>query len=319
MISGILRRLLPAVTVMLCASLALTAAGCSVSDPEPTPSPEPTVSDEVVVASYGPGVPEVIAALYVASLNASGIPAKGLPPQDLTAAVAAIQSGEADLLAAPASQLTAAVLATDVTVTPSPSPSPTVAESRSLDDEVTKLQTALTSDGISVLAPAAAVDGVMFVMRRGRAGADDITNLSDLARSSETDPVVLAAPTGCADEYTCLGVLTDGYEVAIDEVLVTPWEQVPNALLDRTAAVGQLDTVADDIVGLRVLADDSSLLPPENLVPLLTETKAAAQGPVDRVQAEITTADLREFAGDLATGQDPNQIADSWITLRFGG
>ena len=319
MISGLSRRLLPAVTVMLCTSLVLTVAGCSSTESEPTPSPEPTVPNEVVVASYGPGVPETIAALYVASLNASGIPAKALRPQDLTTAVAAIQSGEADLLAAPASQLTAAVLATDVTATPSPSPSPTVAESGSLDDEVAKLQTALTPDGISVLAPAAAVDGVMFVMRRGRAAANDITNLSDLARSTETDPVALAAPTGCAEEYTCLGVLADGYEVAIDQVLATPWEQVPTSLLDRTAAVGQLDTVADDIVGLRVLADDRSLLPPENLVPLLTETKEAARGPIDRVQAELTTADLREFAGDLAAGQDPNQIADSWITLRFGG
>jgi glycine betaine/choline ABC-type transport system substrate-binding protein len=312
-------RLLRALVVGLCATLPLTAAGCASSEPEPTPSPEPTVASEVVVASYGPGVPETIAALYVASLNASGIPAKALPPQDLEGAVAAIQAGEADLLAAPASELAATVVAAQATATPLPSPSATVAETRSLDDELAKLRSAMTVDGVAVLAPAAAVDGVMFVMRRSRAAADDVTSLSDLAQTTETDPATLAAPSGCADQYTCLGVLADGYEVSVAEVLAAPWEQVPSLLLERTATVGQVDTLADDLVGLRTLVDDRSLLPPQNIVPLLVESKEAARAAIEGVQAELTTADLREFAGDLAAGQDPNQIADSWITLRFGG
>lgn len=321
--SGNATRSLRALLGTLCAVTLMGLVACATDDPEPAPTPSPTVSEELIVASYGSGVPETIAALYVANLNANGIPARSLSTTDLADALAAVRSGKADVLGAPAARLAAKSSATAASSPEAsrstPSSSPTPGESRSLSDELAKLESVAAAAELIVLPPAAAVDGVMFVMRRSRAAAEEVTNLSDLARVTATAPDVLAAPAGCAERYTCLEVLTDGYQIAISEVIQTPWDQVPTSLLQRRAEVGQLGTVATELTGLRILADDQSLLPPENIVPLLRESKEAAGGPIEQVQAELTTVDLREFARDLAAGANPDEIADSWVTLRLVG
>ena len=301
------------------------SVGCSRSEPPPTPDAETSRSadlpSQTTVVATGAGLPQVVAGINAGALNAAGISATVITRDDIPDAVAALERDVADLLIAPIGRLADVVSVNDSESTSASASPTTQPEASNLDETLANLDPALSAQDLTLLAPAQAIDGLVFAVTQARSDSEDLRSLSDLANFSQEQMVQLGAGPGCDSRPSCLPALVDGYAVEIAGVTEAKADKVPALVGDRRVTVGQVQSTDPDIDGLRlaVLQDDRIVSAPQNLVPLISDSVNVPEvaDVINQVQEAITTKDLRDFTAALERGNDPYQVADSWVTTRL--
>ncbi len=182
-----------------------------------------------------------------------------------------------------------------------------------------ELREAFAGIGISVLEAAPAENSNVFVTTSAFAEANDLSTVADL---SGVDNVVLAGPPECETRDTCLVGLQDVYgltNVQFESIgegsarLVALLEgDADLILLFSTDAV-----LADD--QLRALEDPEAMIPPENIVPVVSTEVLDFYGDdlaalLDSISASLTTEVLVGFNERANEGTAPDQIARDFLT-----
>ncbi len=313
-------------TVAVAAVVLFGGCGSMQSEPQSSPTPVPSPTSGIVVGSYGGAAGLMSANVYVASLNASGIPARLRPLPDPAAAVAALSAGRIDVAGLPADSAAAALgagsAAGEFAKAP-PRPSATPAPSATtLEQTMAVLSSAAAESGLSVLDAAEARDGMAFAVRLPFARAGGIDSLSQLADYSQDEPLTLAGPPGCRRDLYCRNVLVSGYGAEIDNVLTTVAGDVSAVVAAGDAGVGQVRSTDPHIDDDRLvlLVDDGSAMPPANIVVLTgpTVVPGPARDTLNRVQGRLTTAELRRMAADAGADMDSAAaVAAAWVATEI--
>jgi osmoprotectant transport system substrate-binding protein len=182
-------------------------------------------------------------------------------------------------------------------------------------------QRAFAPRGITLLTPAPAQDQNGVVVKRDTADRLRLSKVSDL--SAVAGQLVLGGPPECPERPYCLGGLRSTYGLQFRSF-------VP---LDASGpvSVGALDTKVVDVAvlftsdghlsgtGLQLLADDRSLQPPENVVPMVRTDALHRVGPalssaLDQVSARLTTAALVGLNHRVQLDDvDPSRAAADWL------
>jgi osmoprotectant transport system substrate-binding protein len=173
--------------------------------------------------------------------------------------------------------------------------------------------------GVEVLDVAAAQDQNGFVVTTAFSAEEGLGTLSDLAELAPT--LVFGGPPECRDRPFCLPGLEDVYGVEFGEVRSMPSRAATvEALLAGSIDVGMVETTDARlaVAPIRLLADDRSLQPPENLVPLVRgdaldrwgeELRAA----LDETSARLRTQDLVQLNRAVELdGLTPAEAATRW-------
>jgi osmoprotectant transport system substrate-binding protein len=187
-----------------------------------------------------------------------------------------------------------------------------------VDSGLTALREAFEPEGVSVLEPAPAENNQAFVVTSSFAEENGLSSLADLADAGD---LVFAGPPECEGRDTCYQGLVDLY--GLDDVA---FESIQEAAA-RLAALdaGDVDMILlfstdAPLAGeeLVVLEDDESMLPPENITPVIrTEALDAygddLQGLLDRVTEALTTEALQQMNAEASEGRSAGEIAGDWL------
>ena len=181
------------------------------------------------------------------------------------------------------------------------------------------LRATLGGRGIAVLAPAAAEDQNGFAVSKDFATGFQVRELSDLAPIA--GQLTFGGPPECRQRPLCLPGLAEVYGLHFGQVQSMPSRAATvEALLSGHIHVGLLETT-DARLGqapVVLLADDRSLQPPENVVPLVRDDVLDRWGDrlrdaLDAVSARLTTEDLIALNRAVETdGLSPEQAAAEW-------
>lgn len=187
-----------------------------------------------------------------------------------------------------------------------------------VEEGLQSLRDAFADDGIEVLEPAPAENANVFVTTAEFADDNDLTTVADLA---ELDGVTFAGPPECEERDTCYAGLVEVY--GLDDVAFSSVQE-PSARLGALTG-GEVElalffstdaVLADD--SLRVLDDPESIVPPENIVPVLDGAVVDAYGDdlidlLDEISQALTTDALIELNSRAAEGVAPEEIARGWL------
>jgi osmoprotectant transport system substrate-binding protein len=181
------------------------------------------------------------------------------------------------------------------------------------------LRLAMGGRGVTVLAPAAAEDQNGFAVATSFATRSQVQKLSDLAPIA--GQLTFGGPPECPQRPLCLPGLADVYGLRFGEVHNMPSRAATvEALLTGQIDVGLLETT-DARLGqapVVLLADDRSLQPPENVVPLVRDQVLDRwgedlRGALEAVSARLTTEDLSGLNRAVEIdGLSPEQAAARW-------
>ncbi len=278
---------------MVAATLAVTLSGCGLVSPvEPDDPVEPLATVEI--GSDGTSTSELVAALYVAALQASGDPA----------VVVDVMPGTETLAVADNSPMAMPVFAATLLQDYSNDPPPTEAA-----ETITQLATAVGPE-LGVL-QTGAVDGGLVWAADPDSGLASLTELAELPAGSAA-----VAPGFAMTSASGVPALQVAYGA---ELLVQPVEDPAEraaALTEGSVTAAFRRTESIDLDGLTELADPIGVTVPDPLVVVLS-AEFAQQRPdavlvLDAVQQVLTNESLAELAAAAAVdGRDPAILA--WL------
>ncbi|WP_298229438.1 ABC transporter substrate-binding protein [Gryllotalpicola sp.] len=291
-------------------ALAAALAGCASSNPlgdnNPASSPPSTGAPvtSITVGSAAFPESEILAYVYADALQASGVAATVTPNIGARDAyIAALKDGSIDLVPEYTGNLLQYFDAK--------------ATAQSSDDVYTALKTAVPQ-GYEVLDQAAAQDADSYNVTKAFSEKWGVTSLADLKKV--TDPITVAAnPEFQTRPYGIPG-LKSVYGVSATLLPINDGGG-PNtlkALLDGKAQLADIYSTTPSITqnNLVTLADPDHMVLAQNVVPLINSGKAdaAVTQALDKVQANLTTADLIEMNTKSSVGKESAQnIATEWL------
>lgn len=182
------------------------------------------------------------------------------------------------------------------------------------------LADAWKSAGIAVLDPAPAQDKNGVVVRQDTADELGLSKVSDLEGHNG---LTLGGPPECPEREFCLIGLQDVYGLSFAEFkpLDAGGPLTVAALEGDEIQVAILFT-SDGVIAAKrfvLLEDDKGLQPAENLTPVIRQEIIDAYGnnlvdTLNAVSAKLTTAGLSDMNRRIGIdGEDPDQVAESWI------
>jgi osmoprotectant transport system substrate-binding protein len=180
---------------------------------------------------------------------------------------------------------------------------------------------AFAGRGVHVAAPAPGQNRNEIVVTRAFAREHSLATISDLARIDQDSS--FGGPAECLARPLCMIGLEEVYGLSFDafESLDAGGPATVAALAGGEVQVALLFTTNPQI-GIKrfvVLEDDRSLQPPENVVPVLRDERAARLSPaavaaVDAVTQRLTDAALRRLNGSVEIGGlTPADAAAAWL------
>lgn len=281
------------VVAVVASAWAVTFAGCGVVSPVVTEDPvEPLPVIEI--GSDGTGTSDLLAALYVAALDAAGEPAE----------VVAVTPGTETLALGDNSPMAMPVFA--ATWLQEFSTEPATFDTAMT---ITDLATAV-APAIGVLETSAVDGGLVWAVD----AESELVSLTDLAALPAGTPVV--APTFAMTSASGVPALEAAYKAKLAAgPLEHPAERAA-ALADGYAAAAFRRTESIDLEGLNVLTDPVGILTPDPLVVAVSaqfsEERPEAVLVLDAVQHALTNDSLAELAASAAVdGLDPALTA--WL------
>ena len=185
-----------------------------------------------------------------------------------------------------------------------------------------KALTELMADrGVVAGLPAAAQNTNAIVVRAATAARYGLRSIADLARVAPR--LVFGGPPECPGRAYCLPGLKQAYGLRFKAFipLDAGGPLTLQALTEGNVDVALLFSTDPSIPArhLVVLADDRGLQPAENVTPLVTRDVIARYGAglvavLNSVSARLDTLSLRALDALVEIrGQDPRQVADSWL------
>lgn len=309
---------LGAVTFVLAATLAACGGG-SGEDTTATTTTSPTA--DATGAAQGPedgptitvgsfNFPEsvILAEIYAQALESAGYPVEkqlDLGARELI--FPSLQSGEIDLLP----EYVGSALAVGFGVEDVPTDT---------DAAVEMLQQQFQESGVEVLEPSPAQDKNVFVVTREFAEEHDLQTISDLANVE--GEVILGGPPECQDRSTCYAGLQQTY--GLDELQFRTIQEssarfaaLENGDIQVALAFSTLPIIEqNDLVALE---EDQAFIPPENVVPVISQEVAEAYGQefrelLNTVSAAIETETLIELNTQVEVEtQDPAAVARAFL------
>lgn len=187
-----------------------------------------------------------------------------------------------------------------------------------VDAGVDELREAFAEHGVSVLEPAPAQNANTFVVTREFAEEHQVDSVGDLGDVGE---ITFAGPPECEDRATCYAGLTDVY--GLDNVEFVSVQEASARLAALES--GEYDVIllfstdaplaSDELIELE---DDESIIPPENITPVLREQAVDAYGDgltglIDDVTSELTTEVLQQMNAEASEGESAATIAESFL------
>lgn len=179
------------------------------------------------------------------------------------------------------------------------------------------LASLLVDDGLVVLDAAPGENNQAFVVASSQAQAQGWTTLSDLVNASA---LTFAGPPECEERLTCFRGLLEIY--GLTNLTFTSIQEASPRLAALDA--GDVDMIllfstdaplAD--ASYLVLQDDARMLPPENLVPVVSQAALDAHpdaaAVIANVTARLTTEALQQMNAQSAQGQSAEQIARAFL------
>lgn len=273
---------------VVAATLAVALAGCGLVSPvvpDDTAAPLPTIE----IGSDGTDTSELVAALYVAALQAADDPAE----------VVAVTPGTEALAVADNSPMAMPVFAATLLQDYSNDPLPTDATTT-----ITNLATAVAPQ-LGVLRTSS-VDGRLVWASDSDSGLSSLTDLAALPAST-----VVAVPGFGMENAAGLPALQVAYGATLAVKQIDGPSERAAALADGTAAAALFrSTESIELDGLTILEDPIGTATPDPLVVLLS-SEFADQRPdavlvLDAVQKALTDASLAELAASATVdGLDP--------------
>ncbi len=296
--------------------LVVAAAGCGPRGPER--SPEAAVRpDAVTVGSFNFPESGLLAELYAQALENVGIPVARqlhVGPREIMGP--ALEQGLVDLVP----EYLGSALAYLEPDAAEPSLDAASARQR-LSDVLAERELVVLS-----LAPAENQNGV--VVRRDTAERFGLRSISDLAPVA--GELVFGGPPECRERPYCLIGLRNVYGLDFERFvpLDSGGRGTRAALSGGEIDVGLLFTTDGHLAAgdLVLLADDRSLQPAENVVPVARRQMVERYGAtlverLDRVSAQLTTAELSDLNRQMTIEeQDAAVVAARWLAEHgFGG
>ena len=299
-----INRLRPALPVGL-VLVAVLVAGC---DRGHAPPPEDPRRPVVQLASFDFPESELLGQLYGQALGQHGFPVEQVVQLGAREVVApALEQGKVDMV--PEYLGSALNFLNDRDRVATADPALTHA----------RLEQAFAPRGVSVLAFAPAQDRNAFVVSGDLARRNGMEKLSDLAPMAGR--LAIGGPPECPQRPLCLRGLQELYKLRFARFEPMPSRAVTAAALETGEIdVGMIETTDPSLVGadLVQLADDRSLQPADNVVPVVRREVLDAYGPplvrlLNAVSAQLTTAELRRLNLQVAKGQVASQAAEGWL------
>lgn len=188
-----------------------------------------------------------------------------------------------------------------------------------ITQNISLLTPALAPASIVVGEPSAAVNTNAFVMTKARAQELGITSLSDLAAKGQS--LKLGGPSDCETNPFCIPGLQRVYGLDLSTNFVSLDSGVDDALKGGSFDVGVLFSTDPPVTDpeLVVLTDDKTMLPADNIVPVMSETLVAAYGQpfvdlVNKVSAALTTENVAAMnAAYVVDKEDAAAIASAFL------
>jgi osmoprotectant transport system substrate-binding protein len=299
-----INRLRPALAVGLLL-VAVLVTGC---DRGHAPPPEDPRRPTVQLASFDFPESELLGQLYGQALGQHGFPVEQVVQLGAREVVApALEQGKVDMV--PEYLGSALNFLNDRDRVATADPALTHA----------RLEQAFAPRGVSVLAFAPAQDRNAFVVSGDLARRNGMEKLSDLAPMAGR--LAIGGPPECPQRPLCLRGLQELYKLRFARFEPMPSRAVTAAALETGEIdVGMIETTDPSLVGadLVQLADDRSLQPADNVVPVVRREILDAYGPplvrlLNAVSAQLTTAELRRLNLQVAKGQVASHAAEGWL------
>jgi osmoprotectant transport system substrate-binding protein len=175
--------------------------------------------------------------------------------------------------------------------------------------------------GIVAGLPAAAQNANAIVVRPSTASRYRLRSIADLARVAPR--LTFGGPPECPGRAYCLPGLRQSYGLRFKSFIPL---DAGGPLTLQALQAGDIDVAllfsTDPSISARhlvVLADDRRLQPAENITPLVSRDVVARYGAglvaaLNAVSARLDTLTLRALDARVETnGQDPHQVAESWL------
>ncbi|MEX2325080.1 MAG: ABC transporter substrate-binding protein [Nitriliruptoraceae bacterium] len=181
---------------------------------------------------------------------------------------------------------------------------------------------AFAAEGVTALQPAPAENNQAFVVRSDTASASGWATLADLA---DAGPLTFAGPPECEGRDTCYQGLVDTY--GLGNITFEPIQEAAARLAALDA--GDVDMIllfstdaplaSEDYL---VLVDDSGMLPPENITPVIRTAAIDTHGDdvvalLNRVTQALTTDGLQQMNARASEGISAADIAAEWIAANL--
>jgi osmoprotectant transport system substrate-binding protein len=280
--------------------LALTLAGCgddgSSGATDITPNDAPP---ELRVGHFDFAESPLLAELYGQALQAAGVPVRQVEaagPREVLAP--ALEQGEIDLLPEYLGTASGYFGGGDV------------------DTTIGLFRSNLEARGLTALEPSQAQNTNVFVVLAEAGLGPSISDLSDVASTLR-----FGGPTECPDRPLCIGGVEATYGFQFAEFVAQPTLEVTGEALRRNEIeVGLMYStdaaVTDEFL---VLADDKSLQPPENVVPVIRVDALERWGDstirdaLDGVSLALDTESLRDLNRRVAAGESHVEVAADWL------
>ena len=183
------------------------------------------------------------------------------------------------------------------------------------------LATAVAGRGLVTGRPAAAQDGNAIVVTAATAARYQLRTISDLATMARR--LVFGGPPECAERLYCLPGLRLRYGLAFREFVPL---DADGPLTRQALTAGDINVAllftTDPAIRARhlvVLADNRSLQPAENVVPVLRRATADRYGPgllaaLNALSARLSTAALTALDTQVELdGRAPGTVAERWL------
>jgi osmoprotectant transport system substrate-binding protein len=185
-----------------------------------------------------------------------------------------------------------------------------------------KALTQLMADqGVVAGLPAAAQNTNAIVVRAATGARYGLRSIADLARMAPR--LTFGGPPECPGRAYCLPGLRQSYGLRFKSFIPL---DAGGPLTLQALQAGNIDVAllfsTDPSISARhlvVLADDHRLQPAENITPLVSRDVVARYGAglvaaLNAVSARLDTLTLRALDARVEThGQDPRQVAESWL------
>jgi osmoprotectant transport system substrate-binding protein len=185
-----------------------------------------------------------------------------------------------------------------------------------------KALTQLMADrGVVAGVPAAAQNTNAIVVRAATAARYGLRSIADLARVAPR--LAFGGPPECPGRAYCLPGLKQAYGLRFKSFIAL---DAGGPLTLQALTEGNVDVAllfsTDPSISARhlvVLADDRGLQPAENITPLVSRDVVARYGTglvaaLNDVSARLSTLTLRALDARVEIhGQDPGQVAESWL------